>query len=254
MHGDAFHVVAPHVTAEMRVLGSASRSSCAVPPAARGPRLRELLCCATRSSRAAPPAAPALHLPQPSGSAARSTPDGARRVGGTDAADRSNRCSHHGRSATTRTPAAACPSPPATPTWSAGCSARWAPGGRASASTAGRGSRRSSGWWVPRPPDGNPVLTVRTLGGRTERLTADRVVATGYRADVTATDYLGHGLRTRLAVSRGTPRLGPGCVSSCHACTSRASGGVLVRAGDALRVRYGVRLPPSGEAPGRADG
>ncbi|WBO64513.1 FAD-dependent oxidoreductase [Streptomyces camelliae] len=64
-------------------------------------------------------------------------------------------------------------------------------------------------------PDGSPVLTVRTHGGRTERLTADHVIAaTGYRVAVAAMDFLGHGLRTRLAVSRGTPKLGPGCVSS----------------------------------------
>ncbi|MFI2204037.1 FAD-dependent oxidoreductase [Streptomyces sp. NPDC020192] len=64
-------------------------------------------------------------------------------------------------------------------------------------------------------PDGSPVLTVRTHGGRTERLAADHVIAaTGYRAAVAAMDFLGHGLRTRLAVSRGTPKLGPGFVSS----------------------------------------
>ncbi|MGQ5639713.1 MULTISPECIES: FAD-dependent oxidoreductase [unclassified Streptomyces] len=64
-------------------------------------------------------------------------------------------------------------------------------------------------------PDGRPVLTVRTHGGRTERLTADHVIAaTGYRVDIAAMDFLGHGLRTRLAVSRGAPRLGAGFVSS----------------------------------------
>ena len=64
-------------------------------------------------------------------------------------------------------------------------------------------------------PDGSPVLTVRTHGGGTERLTADHVIAaTGYRVDIAAMDFLGQGLRTRLAVSRGTPKLGPGCVSS----------------------------------------
>ncbi|MEU0334096.1 FAD-dependent oxidoreductase [Streptomyces sp. NPDC006193] len=63
--------------------------------------------------------------------------------------------------------------------------------------------------------DGGPVLTVRTHAGRTERLTADHVIAaTGYRVDLAAMGFLGHGLRTRLAVSRGTPRLGPGYVSS----------------------------------------
>ncbi|WEO95956.1 NAD(P)-binding domain-containing protein [Streptomyces sp. FXJ1.172] len=73
----------------------------------------------------------------------------------------------------------------------------------------------------------SPVLTVRTPAhsrtgssggtpaGRIERLTADHVIAaTGYRVSLAAMDFLGHGLRTRLAVSRGTPKLGPGCVSS----------------------------------------
>ncbi|MGW7818740.1 FAD-dependent oxidoreductase [Streptomyces puniciscabiei] len=64
-------------------------------------------------------------------------------------------------------------------------------------------------------PGGSPVLTVRTHGGHTERLTADHVIAaTGYRVDIAAMDFLGHELRTRLAVSRGTPKLGPGFVSS----------------------------------------
>ncbi|MFF7974516.1 FAD-dependent oxidoreductase [Streptomyces sp. NPDC007905] len=64
-------------------------------------------------------------------------------------------------------------------------------------------------------PDGSPVLTVRTHGGGTERLSADHVIAaTGYRVDIAAMDFLCHELRTRLAVSRGTPRLGAGYVSS----------------------------------------
>ena len=64
-------------------------------------------------------------------------------------------------------------------------------------------------------PDGNPVLTVRTHTGRTEELAADHVIAaTGYRVDVGAMDFLGHELRTELAVSRGAPRLGAGYVSS----------------------------------------
>ncbi|MYV39014.1 NAD(P)-binding domain-containing protein [Streptomyces sp. SID1328] len=63
--------------------------------------------------------------------------------------------------------------------------------------------------------DGAPVLTVRTHGGRTDRLTADHVIAaTGYRVDLAALDFLGPGLRTDLAVTRGAPRLGPGYVSS----------------------------------------
>ncbi|MET8951263.1 FAD-dependent oxidoreductase [Streptomyces sp. NPDC004393] len=63
--------------------------------------------------------------------------------------------------------------------------------------------------------DGSPVLTIRTHAGRTEELTADHVIAaTGYRVDIAAMDFLGHELRTQLAVSRGTPRLGAGYVSS----------------------------------------
>jgi FAD-dependent urate hydroxylase len=63
--------------------------------------------------------------------------------------------------------------------------------------------------------DGSPTLTVRTHAGGTERLSADHVIAaTGYRVDIAAMDFLGHELRTRLAVSRGTPRLGAGYVSS----------------------------------------
>jgi FAD-dependent urate hydroxylase len=64
-------------------------------------------------------------------------------------------------------------------------------------------------------PDGGPHLTVRTLGGGTRELTADHVIAaTGYRVDLAAMDFLGDGLRTGLAVSRGTPKLGAGHVSS----------------------------------------
>jgi cation diffusion facilitator CzcD-associated flavoprotein CzcO len=60
-----------------------------------------------------------------------------------------------------------------------------------------------------------PVLTVRTLDGRTRQLTADHVIAaTGYRVDVAAMDFLGPALRTELAVSRGAPKLGAGYVSS----------------------------------------
>ncbi|POX53482.1 FAD-dependent oxidoreductase [Streptomyces sp. Ru72] len=63
--------------------------------------------------------------------------------------------------------------------------------------------------------DGSPALTVRTHTGRTEEMTADHVIAaTGYRVDISAMGFLGHELRTRLAVSRGTPRLGAGYVSS----------------------------------------
>ncbi|MFD5077432.1 FAD-dependent oxidoreductase [Streptomyces sp. NPDC058371] len=63
--------------------------------------------------------------------------------------------------------------------------------------------------------DGRPVLAVQTLGGRTQELAADHLIAaTGYRVDIAAMDFLGHELRTQLAVSRGTPRLGAGYRSS----------------------------------------
>ncbi|MFE0175227.1 NAD(P)-binding domain-containing protein [Streptomyces sp. NPDC059002] len=63
--------------------------------------------------------------------------------------------------------------------------------------------------------DGQTVLTVETPGGRVAELTADHVVAaTGYRVDLKAMDFLGHELRARLAVSRGTPKLGVGYESS----------------------------------------
>ncbi|MFZ3559199.1 FAD-dependent oxidoreductase [Streptomyces sp. BH055] len=62
---------------------------------------------------------------------------------------------------------------------------------------------------------GAPVLSVRTHGGRGDDLSADHVIAaTGYRVDLAAMPFLGEGLRTRLATSRGTPRLGAGYVSS----------------------------------------
>ncbi|MDH6452138.1 MULTISPECIES: FAD-dependent oxidoreductase [unclassified Streptomyces] len=63
--------------------------------------------------------------------------------------------------------------------------------------------------------DGHPVLEVLGHTGRRDRLAADHVIAaTGYRVDLAAMDFLGHELRTALAVSRGTPRLGAGYVSS----------------------------------------
>lgn len=63
--------------------------------------------------------------------------------------------------------------------------------------------------------DGRPVLSVQTLDGRSEELSADHVIAaTGYRVDIAAMDFLGHELRTALAVSRGTPKLGAGYRSS----------------------------------------
>ncbi|WP_430379680.1 FAD-dependent oxidoreductase [Streptomyces sp. B1-3] len=63
--------------------------------------------------------------------------------------------------------------------------------------------------------EGHPVLEVLDHTGRRDRLAADHVIAaTGYRVDIAAMDFLGHELRTELAVSRGTPRLGAGYVSS----------------------------------------
>jgi thioredoxin reductase len=63
--------------------------------------------------------------------------------------------------------------------------------------------------------DGHPTLEVLTSTGAMDRLDADHVIAaTGYRVDLAAMDFLGHELRTALAVSRGTPRLGAGYVSS----------------------------------------
>jgi cation diffusion facilitator CzcD-associated flavoprotein CzcO len=63
--------------------------------------------------------------------------------------------------------------------------------------------------------NGGAALTVATRGGGTQQLTADHVIsATGYRVDIAAMDFLGHELRTQLAVSRGTPKLGAGYVSS----------------------------------------
>ncbi|WP_433919304.1 NAD(P)-binding domain-containing protein [Streptomyces canus] len=61
----------------------------------------------------------------------------------------------------------------------------------------------------------HPSLEVLTDAGTVDRLAADHVIAaTGYRVDLAAMGFLGHGLRTALAVSRGTPRLGAGYVSS----------------------------------------
>ncbi|GHH58403.1 monooxygenase [Streptomyces umbrinus] len=62
---------------------------------------------------------------------------------------------------------------------------------------------------------GHPSLAVQNLDGRVEELSADHIVAaTGYRVDLAAMDFLGHELRTELAVSRGTPKLGAGFSSS----------------------------------------
>ncbi len=63
--------------------------------------------------------------------------------------------------------------------------------------------------------DGRAALTVRTPGSSTRRLTADHIVAaTGHRVDIAALGFLGHELRTELAVSRGAPKLGAGYVPS----------------------------------------
>ncbi|MCH0563210.1 MULTISPECIES: FAD-dependent oxidoreductase [unclassified Streptomyces] len=59
------------------------------------------------------------------------------------------------------------------------------------------------------------ALTVRTHAGGVRRLSADHVIAaTGYRVDIAAMGFLGHELRTELAVSRGAPVLGAGYASS----------------------------------------
>lgn len=68
-----------------------------------------------------------------------------------------------------------------------------------------------------RVEQGRPVLTLAGEGesGAESELRADHVIAaTGYRMDVAALDFLGAGLRTRLAVSAGGPRLGAGYRSS----------------------------------------
>ncbi|MFD7879218.1 FAD-dependent oxidoreductase [Streptomyces sp. NPDC059766] len=63
--------------------------------------------------------------------------------------------------------------------------------------------------------DDRATLTVAPHSGGTHRLSADHVIAaTGYRVDMAAMDFLGHRLRAELVVSRGTPRLGAGYVSS----------------------------------------
>ncbi|GAA0452614.1 NAD(P)-binding domain-containing protein [Streptomyces sp. NPDC046215] len=64
--------------------------------------------------------------------------------------------------------------------------------------------------------EGRPVLTLAGADGVVEgELAADHVLAaTGYKVDLSAMDFLGHGLRTRLAVGAGGPRLGAGYRSS----------------------------------------
>ncbi|WP_053724110.1 FAD-dependent oxidoreductase [Streptomyces sp. WM6378] len=60
---------------------------------------------------------------------------------------------------------------------------------------------------------GRPVLTL--TGGAGRELSADHVMAaTGYRMDVAALDFLGHGLRTQLSTSRGAPVLDAGYQST----------------------------------------
>ncbi|MEC4020032.1 FAD-dependent oxidoreductase [Streptomyces sp. H27-D2] len=63
--------------------------------------------------------------------------------------------------------------------------------------------------------DGRPVLTLRGPDGRAGELSVDHVMAaTGYRVDLAAMDFLGHGLRTGLARSGGAARLDAGFSSS----------------------------------------
>ncbi|PJM99233.1 oxidoreductase [Streptomyces sp. CB01201] len=62
---------------------------------------------------------------------------------------------------------------------------------------------------------GRPVLTLSGGAGAQRELAADHVMAaTGYRVDVAALDFLGHGLRTQLLSSRGAPVLDAGYQSS----------------------------------------
>ncbi|MFI9720289.1 NAD(P)-binding domain-containing protein [Streptomyces sp. NPDC052396] len=66
-----------------------------------------------------------------------------------------------------------------------------------------------------RVEDGRPVLALADERGWESELVADHVIAaTGYRVDLAALEFLGGGLRTRLAVSAGGPRLGSGYRSS----------------------------------------
>lgn len=59
------------------------------------------------------------------------------------------------------------------------------------------------------------ALRVETPAGRIDELTADHVIcATGYRVDLAALPFLSPAVRARLTTTRGTPRLGPGYVSS----------------------------------------
>ncbi|MGW0565255.1 FAD-dependent oxidoreductase [Streptomyces sp. NPDC003016] len=66
-----------------------------------------------------------------------------------------------------------------------------------------------------RVEDGRPVLTLSGGQGAQRELSADHVMAaTGYRTDVAALGFLGPGVRTALAVTRGAPRLDAGYGSS----------------------------------------
>ncbi|KUO20914.1 hypothetical protein AQJ91_11355 [Streptomyces dysideae] len=54
--------------------------------------------------------------------------------------------------------------------------------------------------------EGRTTLTVRTLGGRTQQLSADHVIAaTGYRVDLAALDCIGPALRTESAAASYGP-------------------------------------------------
>ncbi|MFF4409006.1 FAD-dependent oxidoreductase [Streptomyces sp. NPDC001262] len=66
-----------------------------------------------------------------------------------------------------------------------------------------------------RTEDGRAVLTLTGDGGVGSEMRADHVIAaTGYRVDIGALDFLGAGLRARLTVAAGGPRLGAGYRSS----------------------------------------
>ncbi|CAM5526840.1 flavoprotein [Streptomyces xanthochromogenes] len=63
--------------------------------------------------------------------------------------------------------------------------------------------------------EGRPVLTLSGGAGAQRELSADHVMAaTGYRMDVAALGFLGHGVRTQLLTSRGAPVLDAGYQST----------------------------------------
>ncbi len=104
--------------------------------------------------------------------------------------------------------------------------------------------RRASG-----PPRCRPWAA-----GQRGQLAADHVIAaTGHRVDI-AMDFLGHELRTALAVSRGTPKLGAGYAAFgwWHFTTARLLYGPVMRF---VRHGFALRLAKHlASAHGRGDG